>query len=101
MMLHPIQLRRFHHGYEHCASTEAAAIQSPAAALQTGGPFERQSTLHDYLSPRARRQRAAELEDEDAPSPQAPSEQAGRVSVSSHAPSPQAPSEQAGRCVIS
>lgn len=73
-------------------------LLSPSKA---GGPFERQSTLHDFLSPRARRQRAAELEDEDAPSPRALSEQAGRVYHASHAPSPQALSQASRQRAVS
>jgi hypothetical protein len=47
------------------------------AAQTAGGPFERQRTLHDFLSPRQRQQRLDDLEDEDAPTPRATSEQAG------------------------
>lgn len=44
-----------------------------------GGPFERQRTLHDFLSPQE--QAADELEDEDAPTPRALSEEAGDTGI--------------------
>lgn len=60
-----------------CAVQQERRVSWLTLAPAGGGPFERQRTLHDFLSPR--QQPGNELEDEDAPTPRAPSEDGGVV----------------------